>query len=152
MRQKNPTQRGFSFIELVVALALFAVAASVIVGLESSAINRTLRDKNAQQAMLAARRIMASIEAAGPALDLPDQEGVPVSEILTSLGVPESASDDEKSALSNFRASLRLQDWDLPFENVQNPAMRKVALVIAWGDGVGDSFKIDYLFPRGPGI
>ena len=151
MRHQHPAQRGFSFIELVVALALFAVAASVIVGLESSAINRTLRDKNAQQAMLAARRIMASIEAAGPALDLPDQEGVPVSEVLSSLGAPDTGSDDEKAALSSFRASLRIQDWDLPFENVQNPAMRKVALVIAWGDGVGDAFKIDYLFPRGPG-
>lgn len=150
MRSAIRKDGGFSFIELVVALALFAVAASVIVGLESSSINRTVRDRNAQQAMLAARRIMASIEAAGPALDLPDQEGVPVSEILSSLSVPESANEDEKTAVSTFQASLRIQDWDIPFENVQNPAMRKVVLVITWGDGPGNSFRIDYLLPRSP--
>ncbi len=144
-------QFGFSFIELVIALALFAVAAAVIVGLESSSIDRTLRDRNAQQAMLVTRRVMASIEAAGSRLDIADQEDQPVIEVLRALGVPDPEEKGADPALANFRVSLRVADWDLPFENIQNPAMRKVSLRVAWGAGQGESFKLDYLFPRGPG-
>lgn len=147
-----PRQSGFSFIELVIALALFAVATSVIVGLESSSIDRTLRDRNAQQAMLVTRRIMASIEAAGSKLELADQQDQPVLEILRALGVPDADDRSENPAVANFRVSLTLVDWELPFENVQNPAMRKASLIVAWGPGRGERFEVDYLFPRDPGV
>lgn len=152
MMTARSNQGGFTFIEVVIALALFAAGAALIVGLESSAINRTLRDRNAQQAMLAARRIMALIETAGPKLEIGDQEDQPVDEILQTLGAPNVPSDDaEKSSpLDGFRASLLFKDWDLPFENVQNPAMKKISLIVAWGDAPGERLSIDYLYPLPP--
>jgi len=152
MRKRRDSEVGFTFIEVVIALALFAAGAALIVGLESSAINRTVRDRNAQQAMLAARRIMALIETAGPKLEIGDQEDQPVEEILQTLGAPPAAADNEQKepTLEGFRASLLFKDWDLPFENIQNPAMKKVALIVAWGDGDGERLVIDYLFPLPP--
>jgi prepilin-type N-terminal cleavage/methylation domain-containing protein len=144
------SERGFSFIEVIIALSLFAAGAALIVGLESSAINRTVRDRNAQQAMLAARRIMASIETAGSRLELGDQENRPVVEVLQALGAPQVSDDKEKEQLDSLSVTLRIQEWNLPFENVQNPSMKKVDLVLAWGDGVGESLRIDYLYPNPP--
>jgi len=143
-------ERGFSFIEVIVALSLFAAGAALIVGLASSAINRTVRDRNAQQAMLAARRIMASIETAGSRLEISDQDNRSVSEVLEALGVPPTTEEGEKGKLSALSATLRIQEWNLPFENIQNPAMKKVDLAVSWGDGVGEALRIDYLYPNPP--
>lgn len=152
MTRRRLSQTGFSFIEVVIALALFAAAASLIVGLQSSAISRTLRDRNAQQAMLAARRIMASVEAAGSKLEVSNQEDQPLIEVLRALGAPDTSSLDEQSRaqLEKLRVSLLINDWDLPFENVQNPAMKKLVLTVSWGSAVGESFTIEYLFPAPP--
>jgi len=146
--RSSGSQAGFSFIEIVIALALFAAATSLIVGLQTSAVNRTLRDRNAQHAMLAARRIMASVEAAGQNLEIADQDSQPVAEVLRTLGVPEQqAPEDAPDPDGNLTASLKVEDWELPFEHITNPAMKRVTLRIAWGDGPQESFLITYLVP-----
>ena len=140
MRRGNH-QRGFTFVEIIIALSLLAIAAGLLIGLQSAAVQRTLRDRSAQQAMLAARRIMASIEANADKLQISDQSNEPL---------PAPSAADDQQELDNLRISLQFVDWDLPLENIENPAMRKVILTISWSDAPQDSFKIDYLMASGP--
>lgn len=144
-------QAGVTLVEIVIALAVFVTAASIMIGIETAALSRTIRDKNAQQAMLLARRILASVEAAGSRIDIPDQENQPASEVLRVLGAPDSGPAENEKLPGDFLVSMTLADWDLPFENIQNPAMRRLVLVVKWGDEQPDSFSVQYLFPRGPG-
>lgn len=148
--QRGKHQRGFTFVEIIIALSLLAIAAGLLIGLQSAAVQRTLRDRSAQQAMLAARRIMASIEANADKLQISDQSNEPLSAVLQTLGAPAPSATDNKQELDNLRVSLQFVDWDLPLENIENPAMRKVILTISWSDAPQDSFKIDYLMASGP--
>lgn len=150
--RRGKHQRGFTFVEIIIALSLLAIAAGLLIGLQSAAVQRTLRDRSAQQAMLAARRIMASIEANADKLQISDQSNEPLSAVLQTLGAPapSAADNNNKQELDNLRVSLQFVDWDLPLENIENPAMRKVILTISWSDSPEDSFKIDYLMASGP--
>jgi prepilin-type N-terminal cleavage/methylation domain-containing protein len=140
-------QDGFTFIEVMVALALLAVAASILIGMEGAAIRRTLRDTNAQQAMLAARRIMAAVEAI-PAneFNLANQDNRPVLDVLQELGAPNPSDQAALAPLQSISTSITVEDWILPLPNAESSPMKKIALRLSWGTQADD--QLDLLFIR----
>jgi prepilin-type N-terminal cleavage/methylation domain-containing protein len=145
--KRHQSERGFTFIEILVALTLLAAAAGLLIGLQSAAVRRTLRDTQAQQAMLAARRIMSSIESMKKdSFDLSNQDNQPVASVLQALGVPASSDPSEQDALASLAASIQIEDWILPLPDMDQNPMKKITMKIAWGVAPDESISILYLF------
>lgn len=138
-------QSGFTLIEIMVALLILASASGILIGMQSSAIARTIRDKNAQQGMLLARRIMSSIEVAGPTGVLENFDGEPAINALQRWGIPEPTDQAEKQTLSPFSVSLAVEEFQLPLPNISQDPMKKLTLRITWGSEVDESFIVSYL-------
>lgn len=145
MKRASHTMAGFTFIEVMVALIILASASGILVGMQSSAIARTIRDQDAQQGMLLARRIMASVETLGPTGLVGNFEGEPALTALQKWAIPEPTDDAEKKALAPFSVSMLSEDVVLPLPNTTQDPMKKVVLRISWGTGVDESFVIMYL-------
>ena len=144
-RRTSQKQAGFTFIEVMVALIILASASGILVGMQSSAIARTIRDKNAQQGMLLGRRIMSSIEALGPTALVGDFDGEPAMSALQKWSIPEPSEDVDKKALAPFYVSMSSEDLVLPLPNTGQDPMKKVTLRVSWGREVDESFVIVYL-------
>jgi prepilin-type N-terminal cleavage/methylation domain-containing protein len=145
--KRHQSERGFTFIEILVALTLLAAAAGLLIGLQSAAVRRTLRDTQAQQAMLAARRIMSSIESMKKdSFDLSNQDNQPVASVLQALGVPASSDPSEQDALASLATSIQIEDWILPLPDMDQNPMKKITMKIAWGVAPDESISILYLF------
>ena len=145
MRRTSHNQAGFTFIEVMVALIILASASGILVGMQSSAIARTIRDKNAQQGMLLGRRIMASVEALGPQGLIGNFDGEAALSALQKWSIPDPTNDLEKRALAPFSVSFASEDLVLPLPNTGQDPMKKVLLRISWGKEVDESFNIIYL-------
>jgi prepilin-type N-terminal cleavage/methylation domain-containing protein len=140
-------ERGFTFVEVLLALIVLASAASVLVGMQSAAISRTIRDRNAQQAMLFARRVMSAIEVMDESSPIPPADEQPAAQLMQTFGIPEPTTDPEKRALDPLRASLIVEEFALPFENFDQSPLQKLTLRVAWGNAIDDAFVITYLKP-----
>ncbi len=145
MRRTSKNESGFTFIEVMVALIILASASGILVGMQSSAIARTIRDKNAQQGMLLARRIMASIETLGPTGLVGNFDNEPALNALQKWTIPDPTDDAEKKALAPFSVSMSSDDLVLPLPNTSQNPMKKVLLRVSWGQEVDESFIIMYL-------
>lgn len=134
-------------MEIVIALAVMASAAAIIIGMQGAALRRTMRDSNAQQALLVARRIMASIEAMSPRnFNLSSQDNQPVSAILQTLGLPASEVKGEDDPLRSLMASVTVDDLPIPLIQ-KEVLMKRIALRISWGTGFDDALEVLYLMP-----
>lgn len=147
MTKRRCTQSGFSLIEVIVALAIMAAAASLLIGMQGAAIARTLRDRDAQQAMLAARRIMSSIEAAGDDAPVENFDGETVPDALKRFGGPDQTNESEALGYASLRVAMKVDEWPLPIPNVTDDPMRKITLKVYWGPEIDDAFILTYLAP-----
>jgi prepilin-type N-terminal cleavage/methylation domain-containing protein len=144
------TDGGFTFIEVTVALALLAVAASILIGMQGAAVRRTLRDTNAQTAMLVARRIMASIEILSDAeFSLATQSNSPVKDLMQQLNISGIGERTESPALDAMTASVSVDDIEIPIPmNESVEQMRRIVLRLSWGTGSDESIQLVYQRPR----
>jgi len=148
MKRPLSSQDGFTFIEIMIALIILATAVSTLLGMQGAAIARTVRDKDAQQAMLLARRIMASIEAMPQGKNLDTFEDKPALAALQQFGIPDPPDEASKQALSPFKISLGMGDLTLPLPNVEEEPLTKINLQISWGAQPDEMFSVTYLIPR----
>ncbi len=145
MRRTSHNQAAFTFIEVMVALIILASASGILVGMQSSAIARTIRDKTAQQGMLLGRRIMATVEVLGPKGLVGDFDGEPALSALQKWAIPEPTDDSEKKALTPFYVSFTTEELVLPLPNTSEDPMKKMLLRITWGKEVDESFNVVYI-------
>lgn len=146
MKTHRHAQSGFTLIEILIALSVMAAASVVLIGMQSAAIARTMRDKNAQQGMFLSRRIMASVEAlASNPLDVPTFENESAGGALQKFGIPEPTDEHEKRALAPFQVTLLADFLQIPIPNVNQDPIRKVVLKITWGPEVDETFSVVYL-------
>jgi len=147
--QRKKSEQGFTFLEVIVALALLAVSASILIDMEAAAVRRTIRDQNAQQATLAARRIMASIEAIDDKdFTLASSQGRPAEELLQELGVDTAAQSLQggpQVSAPPLTASLLVEDQPIPLPNTVVDPMKRIILKVSWGPGRDDFITIFYL-------
>ncbi len=145
------SESGFTFVEVIVALTLMAVAASLLIGLEGAAVRRTMRDTQAQQAMLAARRIMSSIEAMRTKeFTLANVDNQPAAAVIQQLGGPSSDDQSETKALDLLSATIQVEDWVLPLPQTESTPLKRILLNVAWGTEVDESISVLYLMPVQP--
>ena len=141
-------ESGFTFVEVIVALTLLAVAAGLLIGLEGAAVRRTIRDTQAQQSMLAARRIMSSIEAMRTKdFTLGNVDNQPAAAVIQQLGGPSSDDPSETKALDLLSATIQVEDWVLPLPQTESTPLKRILLKVAWGTEVDESISVLYLMP-----
>ncbi len=143
------SQRGFTFIELILALAILAASMTIFVGLQAAAVQRTIHDRNVQQAMLAARRIMAAIETNPTLLDQGNVPLTPLPALFSQFGAPPPADKVELDALQALQATMTVDEWPLPVPTIDQPSMRRLTLTVAWGLDIDERFELVYYVPIG---
>jgi prepilin-type N-terminal cleavage/methylation domain-containing protein len=140
------SESGFTFVEVIVALTLMAVAAGLLIGLEGAAVRRTIRDTQAQQAMLAARRIMSAIETMrNNEFTLSNQDNQPIAEVLQQLGSPSTDDPSENKALEMLSATVQVEDWVLPLPETESTPLKRISLKVSWGQEPDEAITILYL-------
>jgi type II secretory pathway pseudopilin PulG len=145
--KQKKTEGGFTFIELILALALLAASMTVFIGLQAAAVQRTIRDRNVQQAMLAARRIMAAIDTNPTILE---QGNIPPSllpNLFSQLGFRVSGNVEEQELLSSLQGELIIENWPLPVPNAEESPLRRLTVRIAWSPDPVDRFELVYYIP-----
>jgi hypothetical protein len=118
--------------------------------MQGAAVRRTLRDTNAQTAMLVARRIMASIEILSDAeFSLATQSNSPVKDLMQQLNISGIGERTESPALDAMTASVSVDDIEIPIPmNESVEQMRRIVLRLSWGTGSDESIQLVYQRPR----
>jgi prepilin-type N-terminal cleavage/methylation domain-containing protein len=146
VKRRKSTERGFTFLEIIIALMILATSSGILIGLESATLRRTIQDRSTQQAMLAARRIMSAIETSEPS-KLSGFDAQPLLVALEQLGAPPPATETEKTALDRFLVSLQLEPFPLALPNMEPNPLLMISLRISWDDRPTDAFSLQYLIP-----
>lgn len=151
-RQKI-NKSGFTLVEVIFAIVILTSSLVVLLGLQSSAIDKALRDRNQLDAMLLARSLLS-------ALELEFKEKPPESSSVDSSVIqllqdhnavpPEDIAELE--GFADFKAELRIEDWQTPpqlAEQIQTDKalMKKLYLRVYWSDLPDDQVDVVYFFP-----
>ncbi|RMD87142.1 MAG: hypothetical protein D6808_01980 [Candidatus Dadabacteria bacterium] len=103
-------------------------------------IDRSLRDKHRLEAMLLARRILASIESGESPVSTETIEGKP--ELFLDITDKELK---ENPFLASLDVTLKGEPWLLP--EFPDSNMVRITLKISWGESAGQSITIYYFVP-----
>lgn len=143
--RRRTTDEGFTLMEIMIAIVILAFGLTTLLGLQSASVERTLRDRNKQQAMLMARSILALVETTTEPLDVMKENGT-VREVLAKLQESSGVgfeTDDE--ALDRFQAELEVDFWSIP--NLDDDALKRVLVRVFWSDDPRDELEVIYFVP-----
>jgi prepilin-type N-terminal cleavage/methylation domain-containing protein len=148
---RRRSESGFTLIEIVIAIMILAVSLTVLIGLQSASIERAVRDRATQQAMLLARSILAGIEAARDPIPLGTIEGPALQLVQRFKAAPDGA--DFPPELDRFDASLQVEPVAIPLvkdgvPTVVPDAMKRILLTIIWGPDPTEQFPVLYFIPN----
>lgn len=145
-RVHNRRQYGFTLIEITVAILVLAGSLVVLLGLQSSSLQRTIRDGNMERAMLGARSIMSALESSDVELEVGDREGT-VAELVE--GFVQLDADDRAAmdSQTDLQARMQVEFWPLPgIDNEQ--VLQKITLTVSWSESPLDRVTVVYMLPH----
>lgn len=135
---------GFTLIEIAFAVLMLAGSLTVLLGLQSSSIQRAVHDRNMQQAMLVARQILTAVELRTDALD-PGEETGPPARIIKKI-IPSYVDDERKiDPTGQFTATLAIRNWKLPNFDVE--VAKRITLTVSWSSSPLDVLTVEYFVP-----
>ncbi len=133
-------EKGFTLIEIAIAIFLLATSLTIILSLQSSVIARSLDDRTRIQAMLAARRVLSGIESGDIEVEKSDLS----KPLLEYLG-PQARPEDAES-LKNLTLDLKVEPWTVArFEDLE---IDKITLSLSWGPAIEQSVTIFFFVPQ----
>jgi prepilin-type N-terminal cleavage/methylation domain-containing protein len=133
--------RGFTLMEVLLALLILGGSLVVLLGLQSSIIERTLRDTEKQRAMLLSREIFSTIETSA-APPVPQKTEGTFAEVLDAVSLGATPPNLEQDQDRDFRVFLEVSPIAVP--GVSDDTLRKVELTVAWGEREADRFTTVY--------
>lgn len=141
---------GFTLIEVIFAIVILSGSLIVLLGLQSSAIDKALRDRNQLDAMLLARNILAALEIQEDIIDNSVQGSA--LQLIKDFNAVPAEDYEELERFSDFQADLQIEDWQTPAELAEQisdagPLMKKLYLKIFWSDLPDDQIEIVYFVP-----
>jgi prepilin-type N-terminal cleavage/methylation domain-containing protein len=140
---------GFTLIEIIFAIVLLAAGLSIIIGLQSSAVTQSLRDRNKEIAIMAGRRILAQMESnEGEAGNI--ELTLPLVKLMERFGAvpPGGERDPELDQLADFTGQLSIKSFGI--EQLNPEAMKQITLAIYWSPSPLDSVELVYFVPAVP--
>ena len=142
---------GFTLIEVMLALLILASSIVVLLGLQSSLMERTYQDNMREQAVLYGRRIFSALEEAvqnGEGVEEQTVEGTPEEVLNNFISVDPDSNAEKKGNDNIFSASLLVEPWALPGSiNIDNGAFRRATLTISWGDSSRERTVLTFFIP-----
>jgi len=132
-------ERGFTLIEIMIAIFLLASSLTILLGLQSAVVSRAINDQSRAQGMLVARRILAGIETG----DIKVPEGQTSQSARDQLGPLARPEDSE--TLQNMTVNLLSEVWEVP--NFEKFKIRKITLNLVWGPSPEQQTGIYYFLP-----
>lgn len=127
--------RGFTLIEISIAIVVLAIGLVTLLGLQSSAIDRSIRDRNKQQAFLIARMVMAAIESEKDILDPKILTGTAY-EVLNGLGSNPPQSEELEGSPLELQTELKIEEFIVPIPDpntgVIEELMKRVTVTVGW--------------------
>jgi type II secretory pathway pseudopilin PulG len=139
-RKKKSGHAGFTLAEIALATFLLSISLVTIIGLQSAIIGSNLRDRNMQNAMLLARRILAFYEANIRKPDIQDRT-LTARNFLEDFGLRDI---DIGESANDFNVRLQIQEWNLP---MKEKALKRIILSVFWSDRPGDGVSVFYVVP-----
>lgn len=139
------SQRAFTLVEILIAIALLAAGVTTLYGLQAANTQTTLHIANEHHAVLLARQFFASIEVRpeeAPPLDEQTVEGS-FEELYRAINM--KAPPLSEDARSRFRVSMVIDKWALA-DLLEKP-MRRMQLRVFWGGTGRDSVSLTYFLP-----
>jgi hypothetical protein len=118
--------------------------------MEGAAVRRTIRDTRGQQAMLALRSIMSSIESIKEKeIPIGTQENRPVLDLLQELGQPAPTDESAAEAFSVLSASILIEEFALPLSEDEVVPLQRVAVAVMWGQNQDEAIAVTYIRAQG---
>lgn len=148
------TQRGFTLIEITFAIVILAGSLVVLLGLQSAATQAAIRDARKQEAMLAARTLMSTLEISTEELEVQERTA-PMIELLGDF-IPgdgllfEPAQDRRRAPFASLTGTLKVEYWPLP--GLDPEVVKRIHLRVAWSDSPIDAVEVMYFLPSGEAI
>ena len=145
---KTRLDGGFTLVEVLVAILLFAACATSTIGLQSALINRAIKNRNEREAMLIARSILSIVEVFPE--NLPDKNNNRSAyDLLQNLNGVDGLDDDDAEILKSYSAELFIEDQDIPIvsrdlSQADTAILKKIRLIIAWGNNDDEKFETVY--------
>lgn len=142
-------QEGFTFLEVVIALAVLGSALTIILGLQSALVQRTVLERQQREAALFAREILSAIEAresAGEPMDVGVFTGTPADILNGVLPVENTELEPpSENPIADYEAQLTVEYWGIP--KVNDNAMKRIELMISWGERKPESLQLVLFIP-----
>ncbi len=138
-------ERGFTLLEITIAVALLAVSLVTLLGLEAQITQQTVTDRGRQKALLVARRVLSAIEASEDPVE-PGTREASAGEILRYF----LATDDDRSSRRDTSLDLpvRLETDYFRVPGIENgKALKKSRLTVFWGSSDLESLDVVFFIP-----
>lgn len=144
MRRARRAAGGFTLIEITIAIVILSFALITLLGLQSSSVERTIRDRNKQKAMLLARNILALIEIRQEPMEIGEINGT-VKDVLAKLEIDVPEGQDKEPDFSSYQAEVKVDNWEIP--GLEENPLRRVFVRVFWGPDPRDSLEVVYFVP-----
>lgn len=140
---------GFALVEILIAILILGTSLVTLLSLQSSAVQRALRDRNQKNAMLVARSVMSAIEIDPDQVETQDTT-MPAGEMIAQLIRSQRDRQDQEiqDFLNTFEANLRVEEVFIPLPGQEPILMKKVLLILYWGDGPAEQMQTVYFVPE----
>ncbi len=154
VKSKLQISSGFTLIEVIMAVVILSGSLVVLLGLQSAAVSKALRDRNQLKAMMAARQILAAIEIQSETE--PRSETETVYRLMENLNALPTADEELQELYNNMNAELEIAEWPNPealsaLTDGESNFLNRVRLRIFWGEFPDDQLEIVYFVPNNLG-
>lgn len=140
-RLLRKTGRGFTLVEIAVAIAILGLALGTLLSLHTGYLSAALKDKHITRGALIAKQLMTLVEVAESAPE-PGSVERDLFETLKDSGL---VTEDEEGALKQELAGWvyrrKVEPLDLP---EAADILRRIDLTIQWGDSTQESYTLVY--------
>lgn len=137
-------EKGFTLLEIAFSIFILGTSLVVLLGLQSSSVQRSLRARDQTHAMLIARTLLAAIETTEKEIVPIQLEGKP-NELLNEFLQAELLDDEEQEVDERFDATLNVDYWNV--DGLEPESLLRVVLTIYWGDLTSEKLEVSYFLP-----
>lgn len=141
---------GFTLLEIAISIFILAGSMVTLLSLQSAALERAIRDRQKQQAMLLARSVMAEVELGLLNMPLGEQR-FSASEFFSKYSGAFESQGLESSDLERIMIVIVLGNWEYPIVSSNGTEnrlkLKRVDLSLSWSDHPRDRINLVYFLP-----
>lgn len=138
---------GFTLLEILIAVVILGVSLVTLLSLQSSVLTQEIRERERQQALGVARRILSAIEFKGSGLSpgVTNQDARNLLSFLLNNQIPQ---DDITDTALNVQTELKVTPIGIP--KVAETGLQKIELAVIWGESSLDRIDLLYVITDEP--